>query len=356
MPELVEGSTPPKIEFIASLPHSLLATISLLCAVPHFEGLGDWLLEIRSRMSTALRDELCLLVSFPGQYQRVTAELFAQLPENVSRLDFDGLMGYLQAIPAVEYEWIALRALARGATPRPDVAVLRSLMDQPDAWSAYLSGIESEVAPEVVASLVRHAENLKSRLLTSLDRFWQDVYAQEFQLTRPLMERSVAFHSMQPYGPNFRDLFVSVTGRLVPETITDLLPGITRVSFVPSCYVGPYVAYTYYGDHLILFYNCRSAPAGVAALDGTALYPPLKALADETRLQILALLRGRELYAQEIVEQLDISQPAVSRHLNLMVAAGVLRVRQEGNIKYYSIDGQTIARLAAALRGFAGAS
>jgi DNA-binding transcriptional ArsR family regulator len=80
-----------------------------------------------------------------------------------------------------------------------------------------------------------------------------------------------------------------------------------------------------------------------------ALYPPLKALADETRLQILALLRDRELYAQEIVDRLHISQPAVSRHLNLMVAAGVLNIRREGNAKYYAINRDVLADLARAL-------
>lgn len=84
------------------------------------------------------------------------------------------------------------------------------------------------------------------------------------------------------------------------------------------------------------------------------LFPPLKALADETRLQILALLEGRELYAQEIVERLDISQPAVSRHLKLMVVADVLRVRQEDNMKYYSVNEEVLAAIAERLRSFRG--
>jgi len=66
-------------------------------------------------------------------------------------------------------------------------------------------------------------------------------------------------------------------------------------------------------------------------------------------LQILYLLGGKELYAQEIVEHLDISQAAVSRHLNLMAAAGVLKIRREDN-KYYSVDRQTLSELADTLR------
>jgi DNA-binding transcriptional ArsR family regulator len=107
----------------------------------------------------------------------------------------------------------------------------------------------------------------------------------------------------------------------------------------------------------ILAYNCRQARGVVEVEEAPSvqdLFPPLKALADETRLQILALLEGRELYAQEIVERLDISQPAVSRHLKLMVVADVLRVRQEDNMKYYSVNEEVLAAIAERLRSFRG--
>jgi hypothetical protein len=354
MPDLLEGPSPLKIDYAVSLPHSLLATVGLMCAAPRFEGLGDWLREARAQLPADLRDELCLLVTFPGGYQRFTAELAAHLPPEASKMSFDPFLACLQAIPGIHYQLIGLRALARGASPLPAPADLIDILDRPDEWAAYLSSIESEAAPETVAALVRDGEGLKSRLIAALSRFWSEVYAEEFAATRPLMERSVAHHRAQAYNMAFPDVFRTITGRLVPERLAELLPTITQVTFVPSCYVGPYVAYTHQADKLIIFYNCRSTPAGIpadaAAIENTALYPPLKALADETRLQILALLRDRELYAQEIVDQLGISQPAVSRHLNLMATAGVLRIRRDGNAKYYAIDGETLARVADALR------
>ena len=167
------------------------------------------------------------------------------------------------------------------------------------------------------------------------------------------MERSVARNAVKYRSAGFRETFTAVTGRLVPEPIVETLPGIANIVFIPSCYVGPYVAYTQSADNLYLFYNCRSTPASETTVDVASMYPPLKALADETRLQILTLLQGRELYAQEIVEQLDISQPAVSRHLNLLAAAGVLRIRREGNARYYTVDGESLRRLANALRALA---
>ena len=352
MPDILEGLSPLQVNYALSLPHSLLATMSLMCAAPRFEGLGDWLHEARTWLPADLLADICLLVTFPGGYQRLTGELIAALPANATELSYPQLMAHLEDIPGREYQRIALRALARGTTPHPELEALATLLDQPAEWSAYLANVESEWEPETVAALLRDGDTLKSRLLGALRGFWQRVYSQEFEATRSLMERSLAFHQAQSSNPVFHDLFVSVTGRLIPEQVAELLPLIRRVIFVPSCYVGPYVAYTHYNEHLILYYNCRSAPAGPTVADGGSLYPPVKALADETRLQILDILRGRELYAQEIVEQLDISQPAVSRHLNLMVAASVLQMRREGNAKYYSINGKTLAQLADALRTF----
>jgi hypothetical protein len=356
MPDLVEEPSPIEVNFCVSLAHSLLATVSLVCAVPSFEGLGDWLLEARAKLVPAQLAELCLLVGFPGHIQRFSAELAASLPADAPELDQAGLMAHLEAIPGDEYSQMALRALARGSTPRPSGDELRTLMDKPAEWAGYLAQIGSEVAPEVVAGLVRDGEELKSLWLSALERFWNDVYSTEFEATRPLMERSVAFQQSRPRPTSFDNLFVKVTGRLAPERITQVLPTVERVTFVPSCYVGPYVAYTHFDSELILYYNCRSAPvdeAGAGSEVTTALYPPLKALADETRLEILNLLRDRELYAQEIVEHLGISQPAVSRHLALMAAAGVLRIRREGNAKYYALSRETLARLAESIRTFA---
>lgn len=352
MPDLLKGLSPQKIDYVVSLPHSLLATISLMCAVPRYEGLSDWLQETRLRLSAGLRAELCLLVAFPGGYQRFTAELSGRLPAKAPHMSFDELMTYLQTLPGPDYQQMALRALARGAQPQPQPDDLLALLARPAEWVAYLANVESEAPPDTVASLVRDGEKLKKRLTIALSRFWHEIYAQEFEATCPLMERSVAYHQAQLYSSNFPDLFTTITGRLVPERVAALLPTVSQITFIPSCYVGPYVAHTHHDDNLILFYNCRSTPASSTVVDGAALYPPLKALADETRLQILALLRGRELYAQEIVDQLDISQPAVSRHLNLMAAADVLQIRREGNAKYYSINGEKLVQLAKNLRAF----
>jgi len=56
-----------------------------------------------------------------------------------------------------------------------------------------------------------------------------------------------------------------------------------------------------------------------------------QALADPTRLRIVALLRAMELSVGELAQVLGQSQPRVSRHLRILADAGVLERRKEGS-------------------------
>jgi ArsR family transcriptional regulator len=355
MPDLVEGPLPLTTGYSASLAHSVLATSSLLCAAPTHEGLGVWLYEARARMPRGLTTELCVLVTFAGRLYRFTSELTACLSVGAETLDMEGLLAHLRGIPGREYQQMALRALARGASGSPSPTRLLALVERPDDWANYVTSVESDIEPREVAELVSDGEHLRSRLVAALEQFWYGTYAEELEATRPLMERSVAYHRAWSRRNVFGEEFLAVTGRLILDPIAEVLPHVDALTYMPSCYVGPYVAFTHWANRMIVFYNCRSAPTGYD-LEGsdarTTLYPLLKALAVETRLQIAAFLRGRELCAQQIVEQLDISQPAVSRHLNLMTAAGTLTIRREGGAKYYSLSHDALSRLADGLRIF----
>jgi ArsR family transcriptional regulator, arsenate/arsenite/antimonite-responsive transcriptional repressor len=63
-----------------------------------------------------------------------------------------------------------------------------------------------------------------------------------------------------------------------------------------------------------------------------------KALSDPTRRRILALLSERERTVGELVTEFDISQPAVSRHLGVLRAAGLVRAERQGQNVVYALD------------------
>src|SRR5260221_13082431 len=64
-----------------------------------------------------------------------------------------------------------------------------------------------------------------------------------------------------------------------------------------------------------------------------------KALADATRLRILALLVGGEICVCEIHAALKLPQPAVSRHLAYLRRSGLVDTRREGLWIHYSLAG-----------------
>lgn len=84
-----------------------------------------------------------------------------------------------------------------------------------------------------------------------------------------------------------------------------------------------------------------------------ALLDGLKAVAEPTRLRLLSLLARAELTVTEITQVLQQSQPRVSRHLKLMVEAGLLRRFPEGTWVFYRLaeDGEAagLARAVTAL-------
>ena len=61
----------------------------------------------------------------------------------------------------------------------------------------------------------------------------------------------------------------------------------------------------------------------------------LSALADPTRLRILAALRENELSVAELQEVLGIGQSRISNHLAQLKSVGLLRDRREGQKAYY---------------------
>jgi ArsR family transcriptional regulator len=65
----------------------------------------------------------------------------------------------------------------------------------------------------------------------------------------------------------------------------------------------------------------------------------LKALADRNRLRIfLALTRYDELCACQITELLQVTGATASRHLGILVTAGILKSRKESRWVYFSLD------------------
>jgi DNA-binding transcriptional ArsR family regulator len=64
----------------------------------------------------------------------------------------------------------------------------------------------------------------------------------------------------------------------------------------------------------------------------------LAAIADPTRRRIVELLAVRDRTAGELVEEFDLSAPAISQHLNVLREAGLVVTRAEGQSRIQSLN------------------
>jgi DNA-binding transcriptional ArsR family regulator len=65
--------------------------------------------------------------------------------------------------------------------------------------------------------------------------------------------------------------------------------------------------------------------------------PVFEALAQGGRRRILDLIAGAELPVGELVRELGLSQPAVSKHLRVLRDAGLVQARVDGQRRLYSV-------------------
>jgi DNA-binding transcriptional ArsR family regulator len=78
----------------------------------------------------------------------------------------------------------------------------------------------------------------------------------------------------------------------------------------------------------------------------------LDALGDPTRRLVFTRLRNGTRSVREIAEGMEVSRPAVSQHLHVLKAAGLVKVRAVGTRRLYAVDTRGIQALRSWLEGF----
>ena len=66
------------------------------------------------------------------------------------------------------------------------------------------------------------------------------------------------------------------------------------------------------------------------------------AVAEPRRRQILDVLAGGERPVNDLVDQLGIAQPQVSKHLRVLREVGAVQVRDEGRQRLYRLNGHAL--------------
>ena len=66
----------------------------------------------------------------------------------------------------------------------------------------------------------------------------------------------------------------------------------------------------------------------------------LKALGEDTRIQIFEMLRNGKLCACNILDKFNITQPTLSHHMKILCDAGIVVGRKEGKWTHYRLSAE----------------
>jgi DNA-binding transcriptional ArsR family regulator len=352
MGELILGRPALKLAVTSSVPLDLTSAISLMMRATDERRFDSWLVNARQDLDPEVRHDLETLLGFSGRLLYYIEELLMSFdPFAPERLEasFDEYLLHLESLSGWAYQSMAIQSVLRIHQDR-GMPVRVPVEDDRDGWRTFIEPGITRANPDEVIDLVLAPEQLKARTIRLVERFWRDCYEAEYERALPDIQHALR----QAGGKSYRGVagaFEDLSGHRLPDEIRTALPRVERVTFCPSYHVGEFVQFILYPPELILYFNCqRSDVAEEPARDrgmSPDLLPSLRALSDGTRLRIIEMLRDEELYAQEIVGRLGISQSAVSRHLATLESAEIVRVRPANGMKYYAINAPRLQQIAA---------
>lgn len=199
---------------------------------------------------------------------------------------------------------------------------------------------------------------LKQLVVGHIRWFWNTHLKSEWERVLPMLTESAnAFNNQNLNGLNRSELFRFITGKEKndPKWL-DFIGPANELYFLPNPHIGPYIRTAVVGDTAYVVFGAH-LPEGstihIPELDRAEIVSKLSALADDTRLTILRLLAERgEMRSTEIMDEVRLSQPSVSRYLAQLTANGYLNEKRVNSAKVYSLNSDRIEKTLQAVASY----
>jgi DNA-binding transcriptional ArsR family regulator len=189
---------------------------------------------------------------------------------------------------------------------------------------------------------------MQELIVSHLRHMWEKYLAAEWERVVPMLQDAVrAFQQLDLGDKSRKEIAELITGQSAENAKWAMaLDESDRVLFVPNAHIGPYVGRLCGDPTAWILFGAR-LPEGASLdapdLNRNEIVVRLGALADDNRLRILKMIaEAGELRSPEIMERLDLSQSAASRHLKQLSATGYLSERRCNGAKCYQLDPERI--------------
>jgi DNA-binding transcriptional ArsR family regulator len=315
----------------------------LLTRAEELSGLAEWVYRTNETLSTENRQRNRLvLVGFH----------YALTPER-SFPSFPAYIDHLEAMDPVKlrdkmmeaYSKLGIHHLEEGASGLNEEEALQNV-------KSYLKFLSERFPEELVDreleslayTYVIDPPKMQSVIVAHLRDMWHAYLKAEWERVRPMVQAAVeAFQQIDYSQMDKLEAARSIVGQGMEEKHwIDEIERAEQLLFVPNPHIGPYIGMFMRGEVLGIIFGAR-LPSGVQMdvpdLSINEILVRLGALADDTRLRILKFAaENDELRSQEIMDRLELSQSASSRHLKQLSATGYLKERRCAGAKCYSLN------------------
>lgn len=347
----------PSIRVALEPARSLMQSLLMLTSGHSQSGMSDWVINTVQVMTPQERatHDLVLLGLHYAVLPQETWNSFPAYVDHLAAMQPEALREKMLN----EYERIDHNPDFSG--PWMDLA---SALESPENYLAYL---RQRFPPQNVDEAIERKSYryvvdppaLQRVVVEHLRHMWERYLAEEWERVRPILQEIVrAYRGVDLKDKSFMEAAKLIIGRdLDEEKWTAYFNQARRVIFVPNLHVGPYLpkcltptgeAFVHFSAHLP-DWMIKDTPD----LTRTEINIRLNALADDTRLRILRYLaENGEQRSQVIMEALELSQSAASRHLTQLSTAGFLSERRCEGAKCYALQPERVSNTLQAIADF----
>jgi len=197
--------------------------------------------------------------------------------------------------------------------------------------------------PSAAAVLLDDPFHLHDTIVAHLRELWEHHLAAEWTQQQRQLQRRAALLPHPLLNSGLAPATIMGNLHRLIGSAAGYAPGAQEIVFVPSPHVGRHISQLQDGTTLLLFFDAELHSAALlrdTPMKQIELVGRLGALSEPTRLRVLALLAQHgELTLQDLMTQLDTSQPNVSRYLKAL-SGFVEEQRKDGRKRYRLVPSQ----------------
>jgi DNA-binding transcriptional ArsR family regulator len=347
----------PRIQVALEPARSMIHSLMLLSRGHQMAGISDWVADTQAAMTPEERktNDLVLLGLYYAVLPMETWNTFPAYVDHLASMPPENLRDKLLDA----YEQTAHNPEYKG-----QMFDLGFALQSPENYIAYLQqrfepkNVDEEVEQEAYR-YVMDPPAMQRLVVRHLRHMWDRYLSEEWERVRPTLQAIVRAYRRTDFdGKSLLEVGRLISGQELDEQKwSPFFSEASRAIFIPHPHVGPYVprCRSKKGE-VVVFFNTR-LPDGMAKdtpdLTRTEITIRLSALADDTRLRILRhLAETGEQRSQAIMDALELSQSAASRHLTQLSAAGFLNERRCEGAKCYAINPERVTDTLQAIASF----